>query len=329
MFRGESAIVAEGVVKRFGVVTALAGVDVDVPAGTVVGLLGPNGAGKTTLVRILSTLVALDAGRVRVLGHDVATRPRAVRQVIGLSGQYVAVDGYLTGRENLQMIGRLSGLARSSARRRAEDLLESFELIDAADRVARTYSGGMRRRLDVAASVVAWPPVLFLDEPTTGLDLPGRLGVWRLIARLTREGTTVLLTTQYLEEADRLADRIVVLDDGEVTAAGSPEELKSQIGGDRLELRVARGTDPRTLAAAMIGLGSGAPVITADDTKVVVPVANGPAILADVAARLAASGVQISDLTLRRPSLDDVFLALTRRGRRPSATDLPTAADRR
>jgi daunorubicin resistance ABC transporter ATP-binding subunit len=324
---GQSAIVAEGLAKRFGRVRALAGVDVAVPAGTVVGLLGPNGAGKTTLVRILATLLAPDAGRAWVLGHDVADQPCGVRRVIGLSGQFAAVDGHLSGRENLRMIGRLAGLARSAARRRAEELVEVFELVDDADRLARTYSGGMRRRLDVAASLVANPRVLFLDEPTTGLDPRGRRGLWRLIAALTREGTTVLLTTQYLEEADHLADRVLVLDQGRVIATGSPEDLKSRVGGYRLELRAPPGTNPQTLAAAMTGLGAGEPVV-ADDTSVVVPVADGPGVLADVAARLAAVGAPIEDLTLRRPSLDDVFLALTGQPPPPTTSDETIPAGR-
>jgi daunorubicin resistance ABC transporter ATP-binding subunit len=294
--------------------------------GTVLGLSGPNGAGKTTLVRILVTLLALDAGRAWVLGHDVAKQSHVVREVIGLSGQFAAVDGYLTGRENLRMIGRLYGLARSSAGRRAAELLEAFELVDAADRRASTYSGGMRRRLDVAASLVARPPVLFLDEPTTGLDPRGRRGLWRLIAGLTSQGTTVLLTTQYLEEADRLTDRVAVLDQGRVIAAGSPDQLKTQVGGDRLELRAAPGTDPRALAAALTGLGSGEPIINRGDSRVVVPVADGPKVVTDVAARLAAMDLNISDLALRRPSLDDVFLALTGHPAPPPADDPAPAA---
>jgi ABC-2 type transport system ATP-binding protein len=316
----EPAIVADGLVRRFGPVTALAGVDLQVPAGTVLGLLGPNGAGKTTMVRVLATLLAPDAGRAFVRGVDVARRPDVVRRMIGLSGQYAAVDAYLTGRENLRMIGRLSGLGVRSARRRADDLLAEFDLTGAADRTARTYSGGMRRRLDVAASLVVRPSVLFLDEPTTGLDLRGRLGLWRLIADLTGQGTTVLLTTQYLEEADRLADTVVVLDRGTVIAAGTPDELKAQVGGDRLELRPAPGSDAGALAAAVTGLGSGEVTIGADE-RVVLPVADGPAVLPDVAARLARSGVRISDLSLRRPSLDDVFLSLTGQEVEPSTPD--------
>jgi daunorubicin resistance ABC transporter ATP-binding subunit len=307
----QPAIVAEGLVKRFGAMTALAGVDLEVPAGSVVGLLGPNGAGKTTAVRILTTLLRPDAGRAWVAGLDVVAQAAAVRRVVGLSGQYAAVDGYLTGRENLRMIGRLAGLGIAAARRRAGELLELFELADAADRVARTYSGGMRRRLDVAASLVAAPQVLFLDEPTTGLDPRGRLGLWQLLCELTARGTSLLLTTQYLEEADRLADHIVVMDAGRVIATGTAAELKTRVGGDRLELQAPPGADPAPLAAAVHGLGAGPPVMDAATGRVVLPVADGPAILPEVVARLAGADVRIADLALRRPTLDDVFLTLT------------------
>jgi ABC-2 type transport system ATP-binding protein len=274
-------------------------------------LLGPNGAGKTTMVRILTTLLPADGGWARVAGFDVVRQAARVRRVVGLSGQYAAVDGYLTGVENLRMIGRLSGLTRAAARARADELLELFDLAGAARRTARTFSGGMRRRLDVAASLVAAPRVLFLDEPTTGLDPRGRTGLWRLLADLTAQGTTLLLTTQYLEEADRLADAIAVLDAGRVIATGTADQLKARVGGDRLELRAVPGEDPAALAAAVDGLGRAAAVVDAETGLVTVPVSDGPTILPQVAARLAGTGLRISDLALRRPTLDDVFLTLT------------------
>jgi ABC-2 type transport system ATP-binding protein len=318
----EQAIEVHGVAKRFGPVQALTGVDLAVPVGGVVGLLGPNGAGKTTLVRILATLLPPDAGQARVCGLDVVGQASQVRRLIGLSGQYAAVDAFLTGRENLQMIGRLAGLGRVAARRRAEELLALFDLTGAADRVARTFSGGMRRRLDVAASLVARPAVVFLDEPTTGLDPRGRRELWRLLGELTGQGASLLLTTQYLEEADQLADRIVVLDQGRVIATGTATELKARVGGDRLELQVLPGQDPAPLAVALAGLGAGPPVVDADLGRVVLPVADGPGILAQVAAQLAETGVRLADLALRRPTLDDVFLALT--GQQPATAELAT-----
>jgi ABC-2 type transport system ATP-binding protein len=307
----EWAILVEGLVKRFGAVQALAGVDLRVPAGTVLGLLGPNGAGKTTAVRILATLLRPDAGTVRVTGLDAVRHPAAVRRVIGLSGQFAAIDTYLTGRENLTMVGRLSGLGRGGARRRAGELLEVFELTAAADRLAGGYSGGMRRRLDVAASLVSCPPVLFLDEPTTGLDPRGRAGLWQIVKGLTAQGCTVLLTTQYLEEADQLADAIVVMDSGRVIAAGTADQLKARVGGDRLELRATPGIDPAALVAVVVDLGSGPPTVDADGGTVLLPVADGPHVLAQVLARVAAAELRLTSVALRRPSLDDVFLALT------------------
>jgi ABC-2 type transport system ATP-binding protein len=308
---GQPAIVAEGLVKRFGAVRALDSVDLELATGKVLALLGPNGAGKTTAVRILATLLAPDAGRARVAGFDVVAQAGAVRRLIGLSGQYAAVDAYLTGRENLRMIGRLYGLTRQEARRRAEELLERLDLLEAAGRLAGTYSGGMRRRLDVAASLVAAPPVLFLDEPTTGLDPHGRIALWQLLGELTAQGTSLLLTTQYMDEADRLADTIVVIDKGRIVAAGTADQLKARVGGDRLELHARQGNDPRDLARALDGLGSGPPTVDAAAGRVVLPVDDGPALLAEVATRLAASGLRVADLALRRPTLDDVFLALT------------------
>jgi ABC-2 type transport system ATP-binding protein len=307
----QSAVITEGLWKRFRSVLALDGVDIRVPVGGVTGLLGPNGAGKTTLVRILSTLLPPDGGRAWVGGCDVARHPARVRRLIGLSGQYAALDSYLTGAENLQMIGRLSGLTRPEARRRAEELLRLFDLGASGGRIVRTYSGGMRRRLDVAASLVARPAVLFLDEPTTGLDPQGRLGLWRLLGGLVKEGTSLLLTTQYLEEADRLAEQIVVLDAGRVIAAGTPDQLKARVGGDRLELQALPGEDPTALAAALIGLGPDTPAVDADTGRVVVSIQEGPAVLPEVATRLANAGLRVVDLSLRRPSLDDVFLTLT------------------
>jgi daunorubicin resistance ABC transporter ATP-binding subunit len=309
--RGQPAIVAQGLGKRFGEVRALDGVDLELPAGKVLALLGPNGAGKTTIVRILATLLAPDLGRARVAGFDVVTQARAVRRLIGLSGQYAAVDAYLTGRENLRMIGRLYGFTRDAARRRADDLLERFDLLDAGGRKAGTYSGGMRRRLDVAASLVAAPPVLFLDEPTTGFDPHGRNALWQLLEELTAQGTSLLLTTQHMEEADRLADAIVLIDRGQVIATGTAEQLKRQVGGDRLELQVARGDDARELARALAGLGSEPPTVDVAAGRIVLAVDDGAALLVEVATRLAASGLRIADLALRRPSLEDVFLALT------------------
>jgi ABC-2 type transport system ATP-binding protein len=321
----QAAIVAEGLTKRFGQVRALEGADFELPAGRVLGLLGPNGAGKTTTVRILATLLAPDGGRARVAGFDVVRQAVAVRRMIGLSGQYAAVDPYLTGRENLRMIGRLCGLGRSAARQRADELLERFDLAAGAARLARTYSGGMRRRLDVAASLVTRPAVLFLDEPTTGLDPRGRRALWQLLGELTAQGTGLLLTTQYMEEADRLADSIVLIDQGRVIATGTPGELKAQVGGDRLEVEALPGEDPRRLAGALAPLGTGPPAVDATAGRVVLPVSDGPAILADLAARLAASGLGIADLALRRPTLDDVFLALT--GQPATASPRPGGGD--
>ena len=317
----DAAIVAEGLGKWFGPVVALDGVDLELPAGGVLGVLGPNGAGKTTAVRILATLLKPDRGRAWVAGFDVAERPAEVRRRIGLSGQYAAVDPFLTGRENLIMIGRLYGLTRLQARSRAGELIGQLELTGAAGRLVRTYSGGMRRRLDVAASLLAAPPVLFLDEPTTGLDPYGRLALWQVLGDLTAQGTSLLLTTQYIEEAERLAEMVVIIDHGKVIASGTPDQLKDRAGGDRLELQSPPGQDPRQLAGALAALGTGEPAIDEPAGRVVLPVADGPGILPDVAARLAAAGLHVSGLALRRPTLEEAFLALT--GQPSSRTNPP------
>lgn len=303
------AVQAEGLVKEFGEVKALDGIDLTVHRGQVVGLLGPNGAGKTTTVRILSTLLTPTAGRASVAGFDVVTQADEVRRVIGLTGQYAAVDEYLTGRENLRMFGDLYHLKPSYVKQRSNELLEWFDLTAAADRPARTYSGGMRRRLDLAASLVAQPEILFLDEPTTGLDPRSRLGLWGVIENLVAQGTTVLLTTQYLEEADQLAEDIVVIDRGRVIAHGTSEQLKDQIGGDRVEITVV---DPATVPSAVEALATvstGEALV--EDLRVSAPVSGGSTVLVDAIRALDARGVAVSDLQLRRPTLDDVFMSLT------------------
>ena len=315
------AIVAEGLVKTYkGGVRALDGVDLRVPQGSVVGLLGPNGAGKTTAVRILTTLLIPDAGRAEVLGLDVLRQPERVRKAIGLAGQAAAVDEYLTGRENLRMVGRLYHLEASWVADRAAELLERFDLLDAADRPAKTYSGGMRRRLDLAASLVAKPSILFLDEPTTGLDPRSRLAMWDVLGQLVREGTTVLLTTQYLEEADQLADDIVVVDHGRVIAHGTSEELKDSVGGDRVEVVVNRASSLEAAAQALSSIANGPAVLDADGQRVTVPVAGGAGTLLDAVRELDAAGVGIDDVALRRPTLDDVFLSLTGHAAQEQAT---------
>ena len=305
----DEAVRVEGLVKHFGDVAALDGIDLVVPRGQVVGLLGPNGAGKTTTVRILSTLLKPTAGRASVAGFDVVSHPDDVRRAIGLTGQYAAVDEYLTGRENLRMFGDLYHLDPRYVKERAAELLEWFDLTEAADRPAKTYSGGMRRRLDLAASLVAQPSILFLDEPTTGLDPRSRLGLWGVINNLVAQGTTVLLTTQYLEEADQLAQDIVVIDHGRVIAHGTSEQLKDQIGGDRVEVSVV---DAEKLPAAVDALRSVASdEPTVEDLRVSAPVSGGSTVLVDAIRALDARGVEVSDLVLRRPTLDDVFLSLT------------------
>jgi ABC-2 type transport system ATP-binding protein len=313
----DAAIVAEGLVKSFGETRALDGIDLHVPRGAVLGLLGPNGAGKTTAVRILTTLLKPDAGRAVVAGVDVVAHPDQVRSRIGLTGQYAAVDEVLTGRENLIMFGQLYRLSAASARERAAELLERFSLADAADRSLTTYSGGMRRRLDLAASLIVSPPVLFLDEPTTGLDPQSRNSMWEVIADLVHDGTTVLLTTQYLEEADRLADNIVVIDQGKVIAEGTADQLKLQLGGERLAISVAEGTDlslaERTLLeiAGATGTVDGEVQIDAVANQLTVPFAAGARGLPEAVRRLDSAGLERTDLSLRRPTLDDVFLTLT------------------
>jgi ABC-2 type transport system ATP-binding protein len=305
------AIVVEGLVKRFGATTALDGVDLTVAEGSVLGLLGPNGAGKTTVVRILTTLLLADAGRAEVVGLDVVRDADEVRASIGLTGQYAAVDEYLTGFENLEMVGRLYHLPKAEARSRAGELLERFDLSGAADRPAKTYSGGMRRRLDIAASLINRPRVLFLDEPTTGLDPRSRLAMWEFIAELADGGTTILLTTQYLAEADRLADRMVVIDRGKVIARGTGDDLKAQVGGQRLEFTLARAVDLVEAVQRLRPLAVDAPRSDEQSRRLTLPVRGGTEVLAEALRRLEGSGVEVLDVGLRRPDLDDVFLTLT------------------
>jgi ABC-2 type transport system ATP-binding protein len=305
------AVEAQDLVKVFprGQVRALDGVSLEIETGTVLGLLGPNGAGKTTAVRILSTILEPDSGSASVLGHDVVREPEAVRHIIGLAGQYATVDENLTGRENLRMIGRLCHLSRKVAAERATQLLDSFQLADAANRPLKTYSGGMRRRLDLAAALVASPPVLFLDEPTTGLDPPGRQDLWGVIEDLTAEGTTVLLTTQYLEEADRLARDIVVVDHGAVIAQGTPAELKAGLGTSVVAVTLPGALDVQRALPLLAPLTDREPVV--DGSIVELTVENGPAVGAEVLRSLDGARIPVHGLALREPSLDDVFLSLT------------------
>ncbi|WP_252439600.1 ATP-binding cassette domain-containing protein [Pseudonocardia humida] len=305
-----AAVVAEGLVRRYGTVHALSGLDLVVPAGTVCAVLGPNGAGKTTAIRVLATLTVPDAGRAAVLGHDVVRAPGLVRRSIGLAGQHAAVDDDLTGRENLRILGRMHHLGRRGAARRADELLERFDLADAADRLVKTWSGGMRRRLDLVASVVVAPPVLFLDEPTTGLDPRSRTAIWATVRDLVARGTTVLLTTQYLEEADRLADDVVVVDGGRAVATGSPDALKAAIG-IRVEVVVEAGADLPAAASVLASWTDASPEVDEDGLRVGAVVVGSPVPLPEVVRRLDAAGVTALDVGVRRPTLDDVFLRLT------------------
>jgi ABC-2 type transport system ATP-binding protein len=326
---GQPAVRAEGLVKNYGSTRALDGVDLEIPAGQVLGLLGPNGAGKTTTVRILTTLLRPDAGRAWVAGHDVLADPEAVRRTIGLSGQYAAVDENLTGYENLYMVGRFYGFSRSDAGARSRELLGDFKLQEAADRPAKTYSGGMRRRLDLAGALVARPAVVVLDEPTTGLDPRGRLDTWEVIGNLVSDGATVLLTTQYLEEADQLADTIAVIDRGKLIAEGTADELKAQTGGERLELVVADLAELPQVRRVLAEVGSDEPKVDEQSRRVSVLVDTGPKALIEALRRLDTESISVLDVGLHRPTLDDVFLSLTGHSAEEDAAAAPAGKGRR
>ena len=305
------AIETERLTKSFGSTQALSGLDLTVPQGGILGLLGPNGAGKTTAVRVLATLLRPDSGHARVLGADVVRQAADVRSRIGLTGQYAALDDYLTGRANLIMIGQLSRLTSSAARRRADEMLERFSLTEAAGRAVKTYSGGMRRRLDLAASLIGYPSVLFLDEPTTGLDPNARAMTWEIVRGLADSGTTLLLTTQYLDEADQLAGRIAVIDGGTVIAEGTPDQLKSSVGGEQLEVVLAEGSDVEAAIVAVKPYAVGSVQPDEEGRRLSVPVAAAEGLTTRVVRALDQAGVQVNDVTMQRASLDDVFLSLT------------------
>ncbi|WP_220199927.1 ATP-binding cassette domain-containing protein [Ktedonospora formicarum] len=321
------AILAESLHKSYGKTHALAGLDLIAEEGSVLGVLGPNGAGKTTAVRILTTLLKPDSGHAEIVGLDVVKHAAAVRSRIGLTGQYAAVDEMLTGYENLQMVGQLYHLSAKVAKRRARELLMRFDLMDAASRLVKTYSGGMRRRLDLAASFIMTPLILFLDEPTTGLDPRGRLAMWEVIRELVAAGTTVLLTTQYLEEAEQLATQIVIIDQGCVIAKGTADDLKAQIGGERLELTVGHGSDLQVASQVIRPYSSGEIQIDSENRHLVVPVTYGAQQLVAIVRDLDDAGILLKDLVLRRPTLDDVFLSLTGHSSidKPQSSQIPMA----